>query len=311
MLDRLIAAAQCRSMSGPATTDSPSEASLKQLTKKGVYSLSASPEEARIPVVFASPHSGRNYTPDLCQRTSIALSQLRRSEDAFVDELIEAAPASGGLRLCALFPRVFVDVNRSALELDPVMFADRLPDGSYAQTRRTASGLGVLPRISADGRALYRGKLRYAEARHRLDTYYHPYHNMLLCCVEVLRRRFGLALVLDIHSMPHHSARGADIVLGDRYGQSCHPGLTAFADAHFQEAGFVTVRNTPYAGGHTTEHYGKPETGVHVLQIEINRSLYMDENRIVAASGFQAMREKMRSFFNAVANVDWAVTLTS
>jgi len=280
-------------------------------TQKGVIALTRPTGADEIPVLVSSPHSGRDYASTFCERTHAALGQLRRSEDAFVDDLIEGAPAFGATTLCALFPRVFVDVNRRVDELDPKMFADRLPEGAFEETRRTASGLGVLPRVTADGAPLYRRKFRYAEAVDWLDTYYRPYHDAMAACLEDFRQRFGIAIVLDIHSMPKQSARGADIVLGDRYGQSCSPLLTEFAETVFREAGYVTVRNTPYAGGYTTEHYGRPEAGVHAIQVEINRSLYMDESRVATAPGFRAMREKMLSFVNAVANKDWSVALTS
>lgn len=274
-------------------------------------SLIGTPETARLPVIFASPHSGRDYSAALCERTTLALNQLRKSEDAYVDRLIEHAPKTGALLLCANFPRVFIDVNRSALELDPKMFSERLPEASYQETRRTASGLGVLPRVSAEGSPLYRRKFRLEEGKARLDAFYRPYHQALGDAIDGLKARFGFAIVLDMHSMPHQSARGADIVLGDRFGAACSPQLIAFAEHSFAREGLVAVRNTPYAGGYTTEHYGRPEMNVHALQIEINRGLYLDEGRVVPAPGFNRMREKITNFINAVAKLDWSVILQS
>lgn len=298
-------------MSLPVSPQPSSAGSPGFSSKKGVLALSGTPEEASIPVIFASPHSGRNYDEALLERTPVAMHQLRRSEDAFVDMLVEPAAESGGLLLNALFPRVFIDVNRSARELDPAMFCERLPQDAYEESRRTASGLGVLPRVTADGMPIYRRKFRLDEARERLDTYYTPYHQTLSAAVAALKARFGIAIILDMHSMPKLSARGADIVLGDRFGTSCAPALTAFAERSFSADGLVAVRNTPYAGGYTTEHYGRPEEGVHALQIEINRGLYMDEQRVAIASGFNLMREKISSFINAVAKADWSRTLSS
>lgn len=280
-------------------------------SRPGVFTLAGTPEAAQSPVIFASPHSGRDYSEALCERTPLALSQLRRSEDAFVDQLIEGAAEAGSVVLCALFPRVFIDVNRSPRELDPAMFCERLPVDGYDKTRRTASGLGVLPRVSADGNPLYRRKFRLQEAEARLATYYRPYHDMLAALIETVRAQYGFAIVMDMHSMPKQSARGADIVLGDRFGTSCSPKLVSWVERRFAADGLVAVRNTPYAGGYTTEHYGRPETAVHALQIEISRGLYMDERRVATAAGFNQTREKMTSFINAVAKMDWSVTFSS
>lgn len=311
MLDPDCTAAQSRDMLGTVSYDSSLDATAHSQAERGMFSLSGEAETTHLPVIFSSPHSGRNYPPELRDRTSIDLKRLRRSEDAFVDELISDAPSIGALKLCALFPRVFIDVNRRPDELDPLMFSDRLPEGSFVETRRTTSGLGVLPRITADGHPLYRRKFKFDEARDCLNAYYRPYHDALRDSMDILRRRFGAAVLFDVHSMPNHSSRGADIVLGDRFGSSCAARMTGFAENVFRDAGLVTVRNTPYAGGFTTEHYGRPDQGMHVLQIEINRGLYMDESRIAPTSEFSLMREKMSNFFNAVAKADWTVILAS
>lgn len=258
------------------------------------------------PIVFASPHSGRHYTPELQSMTCLTLDQLRRSEDAYVDTLIASAPEFGAHLVTAQFPRVFVDPNRGPWELDPGMFSDRLPDQTAPVSRRAASGLGVVPRIGVEGRALYRRRLRYAEARTRIERFYEPYHATLEGLLSVLRDTHGFVLAIDMHSMPDASARGVDFVLGDRFGSSCDPRITDRVEAVLRDRGYVTVRNIPYAGGYTTEHYGRPADGVHVIQIEINRSLYLDEARVVMAPGFASFEAEMRKVVRELTQTDWS-----
>ena len=250
--------------------------------------------------VFASPHSGDRYPSGFLARSVLPLRLLRRSEDAFVDALYADAPMFGASLVRARFPRAFVDPNRAATELDPAMFTGGPPAGAWAPSSRAAAGLGVIPRLAADGRAIYAGKIDYAEARARLKAFYAPYHAALSREIERAREAFGSAIVIDCHSMPSASARGADVVLGDRFGASCARGLVAEAEAAFREAGFAVARNRPYAGGYTTEHYGRPEAGVHVLQVEINRGLYMNEGRVEPHGGFERLRAALSGWMSAL-----------
>lgn len=234
--------------------------------------------------VFASPHSGRDYSPDFLAGSALPLALLRRSEDAYLDQLFEPVPRYGASLVAATFPRAFVDPNRARWELDPAMFDRNLPAEAGPVTARAAAGLGVVPRLAADGRAIYAGRVPLDEALERVRQYYDPYHAALRQEIAAVRSQFGEAIVIDCHSMPSGSARGADIVLGDRFGVSCAPGLVEHADQAFRRVGLGVVRNRPYAGGYTTEHYGRPETGIHVLQVEINRGLYLDESRVERSS---------------------------
>ena len=252
------------------------------------------------PLLVSSPHSGRNYQGEFANLTHHDVGVLRRSEDAYVDQLIEDVPSLGIPTIAANFPRVFVDVNRAAGELDPGMYSDRVRADLAEDSRRTASGLGVIPRISADGRPLYGRRLKFAEAERRLKQFYWPYHDALAALVDETRTRFGAAVLLDVHSMPNQSARGADIVLGDRFGQSCDPRVIDLIEGRFRGQGFVTVRNTPYACGHTTASYGRPESGVHAIQIEVNRSLYMDENRVQPTAGLDRLRGEFRQLISVI-----------
>lgn len=244
-------------------------------------------------VVFASPHSGRVYPDAFLQEALVPLSVLRRSEDAYVDQLFADIPEFGAPLVCATFPRVYVDPNRGPGELDPNMFYGAPPDGSAPASSRASAGLGVIPRVAADGRHLYGRRLSYKEAQARLTACYAPFHRALHDQLQSARARFGEAILFDCHSMPAASARGADIVLGDRYGASCNRDLVALAEEEFRALGFAVVRNRPYAGGHTTEHYGQPKLGVQALQIEINRGLYLDESSVTPMSAMTGLRRAL------------------
>ena len=249
------------------------------------------PTRQTTPVVVASPHSGSLYPADFLTQAAVSLAALRRAEDAFVDELFGAAPAIGMPLIAARFPRSYVDANREAYELDPGMFEGTLPRPLNHRTTRVAAGLGMIPRVAASGEAIYRGRVPAEEIEYRLKTCWRPYHTTLARLVEQTCSTFGSVLLLDAHSMPS-SASGigggiglrdrdhrVDVVLGDNHGEACMPVLVDFADRWLSAQGLRVLRNQPYAGGFTTQRYGRPAQGRHALQIEINRSLYMDEAR--------------------------------
>ena len=250
------------------------------------------PARQTVPFVFASPHSGRSYPDSLLARTRLDATTLRRSEDAFVDELFAGVVGLGAPLLAAEFPRAFLDVNRSSAELDAGMFDGALGVPVDSPSPRVTAGLGVIPRIVRDGAEIYRGKLKSGEADMRLEQLYHPYHRALAGLMEETRARFGVAVLIDSHSMPS-ALSVPDIVLGDRYGASAAPPLTAHAEAAFLREGFSVARNTPYAGGHSTVLYGRVASGCHALQVEINRALYLDEDRIAKRASFEAVRMRL------------------
>ena len=250
------------------------------------------PVRQTVPFVFASPHSGRRYPLSLLEHSRLDPTTLRRSEDAFVDELFANVVNLGAPLLAAHFPRAFLDVNRSVAELDAGMFHGTLDVPVDAPSPRVAAGLGVIPRIVRDGAEIYRGKLDSREADARLSTLYKPYHQALAALMEETRAHFGVAVLIDCHSMPS-ALSVPDIVLGDRYGASAGPQLTARAEAAFVREGFSVARNTPYAGGYTTALYGRVASNCHALQIEINRALYLDEDRIVKKAGFESVRARL------------------
>ena len=250
------------------------------------------PARQTVPFLFASPHSGRRYPASLLERSRLDAITLRRSEDAFVDELFAGAVGLGAPLLAALFPRAFLDVNRGMAELDVGMFDGAVGVPVDSPSPRVSAGLGVIPRIVRDGAEIYRGKLGREEADARLAELYRPYHAALTALMAETRARFGVAVLLDCHSMPS-ALSVPDIVLGDRYGASAAPALTARAEAAFAREGFSVARNTPYAGGHTTAQYGKPASGCHALQIEINRALYLDEDKITKRPAFESVRARL------------------
>ncbi|HZD24741.1 MAG TPA: N-formylglutamate amidohydrolase [Alphaproteobacteria bacterium] len=270
------------------------------------------PERQLAPVVYASPHSGDHYPPDLQAATPLSAAVLRRSEDSFVDRLFAAAPAHGSPLLRARYARVYLDPNREPWELDPAMFAEPLPEHVNTTSLRVAGGLGTVARVVADGQEVYARKLRFAEAEARIHGIYYPYHRALADLVTRTRRAFGYCLLIDCHSMPSTGGpmdrddgrRRADIVLGDRFGTTCSRELTDCVHEVLSDAGLLVLRNNPYAGGFTTYNYGRPSTGVHGLQIEINRALYMDEKRFRPNGGFDATRRAMTQVVAAVRRLD-------
>jgi N-formylglutamate amidohydrolase len=264
------------------------------------------PAGRRVPVILTSPHSGRFYPQEFLAASRLNALAIRRSEDSFVEELFDAGPSFGMPLLAATFPRAFCDANREAWELDPAMFEDRLPDYVNSFSPRVAMGLGTIARIVATGEAIYRRKLRFAEAEERIAGCWRPFHDALQLQIEIARQEFGGCLVIDCHSMPRAAPEGApgrhaNVILGDGYGTACAPKVTAFVETALQGLGLTVGRNDPYAGGHITRHYGQPRNNVHVLQIEVARALYMDERRIEKRPEFTALRERLRAFLEALA----------
>jgi N-formylglutamate amidohydrolase len=271
------------------------------------------PRRQTVPVVVDAPHAGRQYPESFIAASRLSAHCLRRSEDAFVDLLFADVVGLGAPFLIAEFPRAYLDVNREPYELDPRMFEGRLPGFANTRSARVAGGLGTVPRIVGEGQDIYRARLPVDEALDRIERCYRPYHAALRDLVARTAARFGAAILVDAHSMPASSlARegmpAADIVLGDRYGTSAAPVIVDIAEAAFRKAGFRVARNRPYAGGYITEAYGEPQRGRHSLQIEITRSLYMDERRIEPHEGFDQVRASVREALRCAFD-DWTYAL--
>ena len=246
------------------------------------------PGQRTTAVVFASPHSGRDYSRAFLDRAALDPRAIRSSEDAFVDDLFACAPRHGAPLLAAVAPRAYVDVNRAPDELDPALIEGVRRAG---HNPRVSSGLGVIPRVVAGGRCIYASRLTLAEARGRIDGFWQPYHAALRGLMAESREAFGEAILIDCHSMPHEAVDGArsmrpDVVLGDRFGAAAAPGVVERIETAFRRAGLRVARNAPFAGAYVAQAYGRPAYGSHAIQIEIDRALYMDEARIEPRADF-------------------------
>ncbi|UTW56044.1 N-formylglutamate amidohydrolase [Kordiimonas sp. SCSIO 12610] len=284
----------------------------------------------KTPFIFAAPHSGRHYPTTFVEQSQLSADMLRISEDAWVDKLFEHAPQFGGTQIIATYGRSYVDLNRASDELDPAMFSPMLDKNMVRESHRVRAGLGVIPELVAPGQKIYNSPLPAREAEKRINDVYHGYHNALRNLISERKTTFGQAILIDCHSMPsvtdpnersaekNHADSGdkkgkaarlisgltkkksrshdADIVLGDVWGSSCDSMLTALAEKLLINEGFKVVRNIPYAGGYATQHYGKPKKGVHAIQIELNRALYMDEITLEPLPQFHAIQRKLSRF---------------
>lgn len=268
----------------------------------------ALPERPRVAAVFSSPHSGRAYPGSLLQRTHLSISALRSSEDAFVDELFARAPDFGAPLVAARLPRAFVDLNRSADDLDPALISG-VPN--KIRSPRINAGLGVIPRVVSDSRSIMHGKISMGEAKERIREVHAPYHSTLRQLMRDAREKHGFAILFDCHSMPHDALVGSplvngvrpEIVLGDRFGASCDRWIMDAAVEIFAASGFSVARNAPFAGGYITQAYGRPSRNMHALQIEIDRSLYMEEAKVEKRREFGFFQERLAPIVQALSGL--------
>jgi N-formylglutamate amidohydrolase len=270
------------------------------------------PERALSPCIFTSPHSGANYPADFVAHSRLDPVALRGSEDAFMDELFAAAPDHGSPLLSANYPRAFVDMNREPWELDPAMFKGELPNFVNTASQRVTGGLGTIARVVSNGSEIYKDKLAFAEAERRVREIYMPYHNALKELIAATQAARNCAVIIDCHSMPSiggpmdkdKGRQRADIILGDRFGASCSPLVTDTAEEIFLELGYTITRNLPYAGGYTTRNYGRPIGGIHTMQIEMNRALYMNEQNVTRGPDFEKIRDHMQLVVARLSELD-------
>jgi N-formylglutamate deformylase len=266
------------------------------------------PQHWRGPIVFNSPHSGSVYPRAFLAYAQLDLGTLRRSEDSFVDELFAGVVGCGFPLMRAHFPRCYVDVNREPYELDPRMFEGRLPSFANTRSMRVAGGLGTVARVVGDAHEIYDQRIPVDDALQRIEGLYKPYHRALRRLITGLHRDFGAAVLIDCHSMPSVAGNKddrprADFVLGDRYGTSCVPVIAETIDATLAGFGYTVSRNKPYAGGFITEHYGNPSVGVHAIQLEVNRALYMDERRYEQSESFGRLAAHLVALADRVAEI--------
>ncbi len=257
------------------------------------------------PLVFNIPHAGRVYPRGFLEASRLDALTLRRSEDAFVDDLFMGVVGRGLPLMRAHFPRAFLDVNREPYELDPRMFAGRLPPFANTRSVRVAGGLGTIARVVSESDEIYARPLSVDEGLDRIERYHKPYHRALRALLARGKRDFGSVTLVDCHSMPVQARglsdrRRADVVIGDRYGTACSGEIVETIHATLERLGYAVVRNKPYAGGFITEQYGQPHLGLHAVQIEVCRSLYMDERRCAKTGGFAWLSADMMRLADAL-----------
>lgn len=257
-------------------------------------------------VIFGSPHSGCIYPDWFLKGTRLPRETLRSSEDAFVDRLIAGAPGFGAVTIRAQVPRAVVDLNRAPDEIDPLAVRG-VP--RHPLNQRTLAGLGVIPRVVSQGRAILDRPLERTEAERRIDSYWRPYHQALSGLIAEARARFGQAILIDMHSMPHdalghlHGPR-PDMVLGNRHGLSAAARVSDAIAAAIEAEGWRLRRNSPFAGAYICSTYGRPAQNVHVVQLEIDRALYMDERTIAPHAGFDDFATRFTAVIRRLSVLD-------
>lgn len=256
------------------------------------------PAQWAVPAVFNSPHSGSLLPKSFLQQSRLSALALRKSEDCFVDELFSDCQNAGAPLLRALVSRAYIDLNREPYELDQRMFFEILPGHMNPGSPRVASGLGTIPRIVTEAKEIYPGRIPLADAIQRIETIYRPYHRTLTAMLNECYNATGFSLLIDCHSMPSsavkvNNQRSPDVVLGDRFGAACSTEISQYCEELFNNAGLKVARNRPYAGGFITETHGTPRHNRHALQIEINRAVYMDEDRLEKAPEFEVMKARL------------------
>ena len=255
-------------------------------------------KEWRGGIIFASAHSGSIYPDAFIERTDLAIKQLRRNEDAFITNLFSPAPDLGAPLIEANFPRCFVDVNRASNELPSFWQTD-----GKIISPRAEIGMGVVPTMLSETINIYSEPLSLTAAKIRIKDLYHPYHDALRGLIGEARSLFGKVLLIDCHSMPGFNSMGSrrsDIILGDRFGESCSPEIVMLIEKLFQGLGYSVSRNYPYAGGFVTKHYGKPYESANALQIEINRDLYLNPITLDKKPGFTALAKNISLIINSI-----------
>lgn len=269
------------------------------------------PQKQLCPIVFSSPHSGRAYSDDFFELTKLNIRNLRQSEDAFVDEIFASSSLYGAPLLNALFPRAYVDVNREPWELDPEMFSEPLP--SYIKKKSTyiSAGLGTVPKIVGNGQNIYIRELSFPEVHKRIHDHYFPYHNALKDLIKNTLSIHGACIVIDCHSMPsekkvrgHFKKDLPDIIIGDNHGTSCSSSIVELTERVLESLGYSVGRNCPYAGGFITKNYSNIEKGVHTLQIEINRALYMNEKTVERSPKLSSLIKKFRFLIEELSTIN-------
>jgi len=252
-------------------------------------------------LVFASPHSGDRYPQDMGAVPDLSLSSLKSAEDALVGQLIADGPRCGAALIEGRIGRAYVDLNRDPGELDPALI-DGL-DGPVGA--KTTAGYGVVPRLAGDGTPLYARRLSLVEAQDRIDRVHRPYHQALTDLMETTRATRGRAVLIDWHSMPSRAV-GAEVVLGDRYGSACSARLSRRLRDLFEGLGWRVAQNHPYAGGWSTQRWGRPDEGYEAIQIELSRRLYLDEATLAPGATYATTQKALSRVIAALCAEPWS-----
>jgi N-formylglutamate amidohydrolase len=238
-------------------------------------------EQPAFPILLSVPHAGREYPQSLLNKLRVSPEELVRLEDRYADRLVQHAISSGMTAIVAHRARAWIDLNRSEDDLDPEMVFSNGEALSFAPSAKTRGGLGLIPRRLAGCGELWNGKHDLALIKERLSVYHRPYHMAVEKNLNAMHARFGVALLLDIHSMPPlhrpQSWHAAQVVVGDLFGKS--------ASARYSETALSVTRhhkvtaslNHPYSGDHMLRRHGRPGCNIHAVQLEIDRTLYLDE----------------------------------
>ena len=253
-------------------------------------------KDFQYPIVLSSPHSGRNFPQEFLQNSCRSESELRSSEDSFVEDIIVDASNAGIPMISMNIPRTFVDVNRDKIEIDDTMYFDKSPSPDTVGSRRCRVGLGVIHRIVAQNKPIYDGLISFEEAQDRIKYVYEPYHKRLKQLIDKCQKKFGFCLLVDCHSMPSkicnimNETKPVEFCISNLFDESCPAPVSAFIGEQLSQRGYRVEFNRPYAGAFITFNYCQPRKNIYTLQLEMNRSLYMDENVYKKNNNFQTIR---------------------
>ena len=266
--------------------------------------------------MYSFPHSGTYYFKNFLEQTNLDLANLRRSEDFYVDELFDESNVYGSLSIKANYPRSYLDLNREPYELDQSMFEDTLPKYINTNSKSVAIGLGTIPKIVSVNTEIYKNKIKWREIQARIEKIYFPYHAALKQLLIKSKYNFGYSLLIDCHSMPSNSEfynlnqfTLPDVILGDVYGKSCDPSITNLIESILSKQGYKVLRNKLYSGGFCTRNYGRPSENMHAIQIEINRSLYIDETNYIKKNNFKKIKTDMANLVRDLSNKQFSLNI--
>ncbi|MCH9844093.1 MAG: N-formylglutamate amidohydrolase [Alphaproteobacteria bacterium] len=277
-----------------------------------VLSLTA-PNHKTLPIIYDSPHSGSILPTDFTVQASN--TDIKQSEDNFVDMLFSQAPQHHAFLLKALFSRIYIDLNRDKNDIDSNLIEpalNNIGDTRYQPSDKSDAGHGLIWKKTNSGVMLYNKLLKPSDIQHRIENYWQPYHHLLERLYRKLYRQFNYVLHLNCHSMPSSAlgssdiasdiASNIDIILGDGYGQTSHPAINDFLQESFTKQDFKVRMNVPYSGGYIVQNYANPNNACYAVQIEINRALYMDEQKLIPNNNFTIIKQKLQNIMQDIAN---------